>query len=202
MFYEVRGATVEKLSIKMPNSGGGQIDVSGKANYITQIADPVLTPTYESLAIAPFMYSHAGLTWLTGSALCDTIGVDIDKNVDHQRTFGGGSKWPNLVEHGDGVVTINGDFTARRIDVDDWNAMIADTRFTALLKWIHTAFITGAYPYKAYVQAPNTSAQLVSGGPAALTNTKRTPASWNFQFTRDAASSASIQIVNLTTSYA
>lgn len=202
MFFDVRGATVEKISISMPNSGGAQLDISGRANYASSIADPALSATYESLAIAPFLYAHGGLSWLAGAAQCETISFDIEKAIDHIRTFGGGSKWPNLIEHGEGVVLLGGKFDGRRITTADWAGMIADTRFTALVKWIHSAFITGAYPYKAYVQAPNTSAQLISGGPAAFQNTKRTPASWDFTFTRDAAQSAKIQVVNATASYA
>jgi len=202
MYWDVRGASVESLEWSTPDSGGVMLRVSGKANYISSIANPALTATYESLAIAPFLRAHAALTWLASSATCETLNVGVSKQVEHVRTYGGGSKWPDITEHGEGVVQISGQFDGRTITSADWAAMIAATRFTALISYVHTSIIATAYPYKMFIQAPNTSAAYISGGPADIQNRKRTPSSWNFRFTRDSAVSATIQVVNATASYA
>jgi hypothetical protein len=202
MFWDVRGATVETCEIGVPDAGGITVTWSGKANYISNIADPALTASYESLAIAPFLRAYATLSWLASSANTDTVSWTIGKQVEHTRTFGGASKWPDLVEHGEGVVQLSGTIDKRTINATDWAALIAATRFTQLTTLTHTSIIATAYPYKVFIQAPNTSASYSTGGPDDIMNRKRTPASFAFRVTRDSAQSASIQVVNATASYA
>jgi hypothetical protein len=202
MYWDVRGATVESLEIGVPDAGGITVTWSGKANYISNIADPALTPAYESLAIAPFLRAYATLSWLASSANTDTVSWTIGKQVEHTRTFGGASKWPDLVEHGEGVVQLSGTIDKRTINATDWAALIAATRFTSLTTFTHTSFVTGAYPYKVFIQAPNTSASYSTGGPDDIMNRKRTPASFAFRVTRDSAQSAAIEVCNATVSYA
>lgn len=202
MFYDVRGATVENCEVASPDSGGITVTWSGKANYISRTADPSLTAAYESLAIEPFLRSFASLTWLTSSAVTDSLEWQIAKEVEHTRTYGGASKWPDLVEHGDGVVQPSGTINKRTINTFDWDGLIAATRFTFLAGYVHTDFAVGAYPYKVYFQAPSTSAAYTTGGPEEHSNRKRTPASFDFRVTRDSAASCVLQVVNATASYA
>lgn len=202
MYYDVRGASVENVEVTSPDSGGITVTWSGKANYISRTADPVLTASYESLAIEPFLRAFASLSWLASSANTDSLSWQVQKNVTHERTYGGLSKWPDLVEHGEGVVQPSGTINKRTINTFDWDALIAATRFTVLAGYVHTDFVTGSYPYKVYLQAPSTSAAYATGGPDDIQNRKRTPASFNFRFTRDSAASCAIQVVNATASYA
>lgn len=201
MYYDVRGATVESCQVSSPDSGGITVTWSGKANYISRTADPALTAAYESLAIEPFLRSYATLSWLAGSAATDSLEWSVEKNVEHTRTYGGASKWPDLVEHGEGVVVPSGTITKRTINTTDWDALLAATRFTFLAGYVHLDFITGAYPYKVYFQAPSTSAAYTTGGPEEHSNRKRTPASFDFRVTRDTAASCVIEVANSTASY-
>jgi len=171
-------------------------------NYLARFADPALTPTYEALSLEPFLRSFAGLTTLTSSAVSDSLEWHLDKNVEHTRTYGGASKWPDLVEHGDGVVQPYGTIAKRTINTFDWDALIAATRFTHLASYTHTDFVTGAYPFKIFFQAPNTSSAYATGGPDNVMNRKRTPASFDFRVTRDSAVSCVIEVDNGTTTYA
>jgi hypothetical protein len=201
MFYDIRGATITGCEVQSPDSGGITVTWTGLANYISRIADPSLTASYESLAIEPFLRSFATLSWLASSANTDSLTWSVNKNVEHTRTYGGASKWPDLVEHGDGVVQPAGQIDKRTINQTDWDALIAATRFTALATYTHSDIIASAYPYKAFLQAPATSAAYTTGGPEDVLNRKRTPASFNFRITRDTAASCVIQVVNATASY-
>lgn len=202
IFYDVRGASIETISAASPDSGGIMVTIRGKANYISRIADPSLTATYESLAIPPMLRAFATLSWLASSATTDSLEWTLQKNTDHDRSYGGASKWPDLAEHGEGVFQFLGTINKRTINTTDWDAVIAASRFTALIGYVSTAIIASGYPYKVFLQAPNTSAAYTTGGPEDIMNRKRTPASFNFRVTRDAAQSASIEVVNATASYA
>ena len=201
LFYEVRGATVQSLEIATPDTGGVMVTVSGLANFVDDFADPSLTPTFESLAIEPFLKTFAGLTWVSGSAFTETISWSLTQGKDHTRTFGGASEYPDLIEFSEGVPEISFSIDKRAIDVDDWNALIAGTRFTALSKWIHSDFITGAYPFKSFIQGPSTSAAYAGGGEVSVQNRRRTPAAFTGLLSRDSAASSVIQVVNSVAAY-
>lgn len=202
MFYDIRGATITGCEVSSPDSGGIMVKWSGLANYISRVADPSLTASYESLAIEPFMRAFATLSWLASSANTDSLSWSVNKNTEHTRTYGGASKWPDLVEHGEGLVQIAGQIDKRTINSTDWDALIAATRFTSLATYTHPDIIATAYPYKVFFQAPNTSNAYLTGGPESVMNRKRTPAAFQFRVTRDSATSCVIQVVNATASYA
>lgn len=202
MFWDIRGATIETLGVTSPDSGGITAAISGKANYASRIADPGLTAAYESLAIEPFLRNFASLAWLASSAVTDSFEWQISKEVDHYRSYGGASKSPDKVDHGEGVVRVSGSINKRTINQTDWDAFVAATRFTMLAGYVHADFAVGAYPYKVFVQAPSTSAAYTTGGPDAIQNRKRTPAAFNFEVTRDSAASCVIECDNSVASYA
>lgn len=202
-FYELRGCTVETLEIDTPDTGGCRVKASGKLMYINPIADPSLTGTYESLAISPFLRAYATLAGgdLASAAKVEDAVFNFNSLTDPDHTYGGGSVWPDILEYGEGVPVWSGSIQRRRMSSADWNALIAATRFTLLAGYIHPNFITGAYPYKVFVSGP-TSAAYTDGKFDALTNSRRTGASYNFKLTRDAAPSSKIQVVNNVASYA
>lgn len=202
IFYEARGATVRNMALSSPESGGIMLEWSGGANFVPAVADPVLTATYEALSLEPWLRSMTTLSWLAASANTEALSWYINKNTDHVRTYGNASKWPDLVEHGEGVPQIGGTINKRTINSTDYNALLAATRFTVLNGYVHADFATGAYPFKAFLQAPATSAAYRTGGPESLQNRKRTPASYDFAVTRDTAASFVVEVDNATASYA
>lgn len=200
VYWDVRGATVENIEWASQDQGGCTMKVTGKATYVARTADPALSPTYESLAIAPFLKSFASLTWLGSTAATENLTVSIDNPTEMTRTFGGGSKWPDLVEYAEGVPVVSGTILKRRTAAADYDAMIAATRFTALIGFVHTSIIATSYPYKFYIQG-SSSAAYTGGKIDAQTNARRTGGSFDFKLTRDAAVSSTLEVVNATTNY-
>lgn len=201
-FYDLRGCTVETLEFDTPDAGGCRVKASGKCAYVNPISDPSLTGSYESLAIAPFMHAFATLAGgdLASAAKAQDLTLQFASMTEMTRTFGGGSKWPDIVEYAEGVPVWSGTVQRRRMVSADFNAMLAATRYTLLAQWIHQSFITGSYPYKLAVQG-SSSAAYTGGKPDPLTQARRTGASYDFKLTRDAAVSSTVEVCNATPNY-
>ncbi len=205
VFFDLKGAAVQQLQIETPESGGGRISASGPALYmpITSVADPALTPAYESLAIPPFQRSHLTLpTWLTGSATStEDFSVTITNPCDPYASLGVASKFPDVMEKGDLPVIVTGSIPKRQLDADDYAALMAATGFAAKARWVSTAIIASGYPYKLFFEADN--AQYVAGGPGALENKRRIGGSFDFKATSDGVgASTTFTLINATASYA
>lgn len=201
VFWDVRGSTVETIELSSQDQGGCMLKVTGKPTYLSRTADPALTPAYESLAIAPFLKSFASLGWLASTAVTEDVTVQFEGPTNLARSFGGGSKWPDQVEYAEGVPAITGTIQKRRTVAADWDALIAGTRFTALVGFVHTSIIAGAYPYKCYVQGAS-SAAYTGGKIDPQANARRLGGNFDFKLTRDAAVSSTVEVVNATPSYA
>jgi hypothetical protein len=201
VYWDVRGAAVESIEWASQDTGGCIMTISGKATFVARTADPALTPVYESFAIPPFQKSRATLTWLGSSAPTEDITVRLENPTDYSHTFGAASRWTDLVEYGDtSIPTVTGTIQKRRTTAADYDAMIAATRFTALIGFVNEAFATGAYPYKFYIQGTS-SAAYTGGKVDAQTNARRTGGNFDFKFTRDASVSSTLEVVNATATY-
>lgn len=203
VFFDVKGAGCAQLSIATPETGGARLNASGPALYMPPpVSDPALTPTYESLAIPPFFRSNLTLpTWLTGTATStEDVSLSIENPMEAYSSLGVASRFPDVMEKSDGPITFTGSIPKRQLDADDLNALMAATGFPAKIRWVSTAIIAAAYPYKLFVEADN--AQYVTGGPGALENTRRIGGSFDFKFTSDGAgASTTVTLVNSTASY-
>lgn len=201
LFYDVRGASVDTIEIATADTGGCVVKASGGANSITPISDPSLTPTYESLAIGPFLKSYTVITTdLASAAKAEDITINFNGPVDHVRTMSGGSKYPDTTEYAEGVPTWTGTIARRRMSSADYAAMLAATRFTLLTTFAHTAIIASSYAYSARLQG-SSSAAYTGGKFDALANQRRTPASYDFKLSRSSGISNTLEIVNATTAY-
>jgi len=202
VFFEHRGMGVESIQVQSQDSGGCILTIGGKATYVARIADPALTPAYESFSIQPFPKSRATLGWLGSTAPTEDVTIQLENPLDYSHTFGAASRWTDLVEYSDtGIPQVSGTIQKRRTLAADYDALIAATRFTALIGFISESIIASAYPYKFYAQGSSSSAY--SGGKIdPQTNARRTGGNFDFAFTRDSTVSSTFEVVNATASYA
>lgn len=201
-FFKLKGAGCRQLSIETPETGGARIKASGPALYMQRITDPALTPAYESLAIPPFERGHLQIvTWLGGTGTTEDFTVNVENPMDPVATLGIASKFPDVLEKADSPITVTGSIPKRQLDIDDYDALLNATGFGTKARWLSTAIITGAYPYKFWVETDNS--QYVSGGPNPLQNQRRVGATFDWKATSDGAgASSTFTLVNATASYA
>ena len=202
-FLKAKGCGTDTLSIDSPDSGGVSLKTSGPALYVAKIADPSLTPAYETLSIPPFERSHLTLpTWLSGTGETEDFTVAISNPMDRVRTLGIASKFADQLEKGDGPIVVSGSIPKRVIDPDDWDALVAATGFAVKAKWISTVNV-GAVSYKYSLWMECLNVQYTDGGPEALANKRRLGGSFNWKSTYNGtAGSTKFTLVNGTSSYA
>jgi hypothetical protein len=204
-FFKMKGASCQTLGISTPETGGGRLAASGPANYIVRESDPGLTPTYESMAIPPFMRRNLTIpTWLTGGATSiEDFSVTIANPVEPYHSLGAGSVggFPDIVEKAEGPITFTGSIPKRQLDPEDIDGLVLNTGFTAKAKWISSANILATgYKYSFWIQFDN--AQYVAGGPVSLENKRRHGGNFDFAATSDGAgASVTCTLVNSTASY-
>jgi len=198
-----QGCSTTNITIDSPASGGVMLKANGPANYLGRISDPSLSPAYEALTIPPFERAHLTIsTWLGSTATTEDFNVQIDNPVEQVRTLASASKYPDLVEKGDGPVVVSGSIPKRHINTTDYDALINATSFTVKVKWQSTVVI-GATTYKYALWLELNNAQYTGGDPDALQNKRRHGASFNWKATYGgSAGSSKWTLVNATSSYA
>lgn len=200
-FFKLRGAAVSDFGISNPETGGSRVTASGLGTYLTRIADPSLTPSYESLSVRPFTRSNLTLSWLSGTATSENFDINCSNPIEATRSMSVASKYPDQMQKGnDGITTWTGSIPKRSIDPDDWDAMINATGFSAQARWVSDTTIASSYPYKLY--AVMTNAQYTGGDPADLANVRRIGASFDWKATSAGSASMALTLVNATSSYA
>lgn len=200
VYFKARGLATEKFGIDTPESGGARIKCGGPGLYLERTSDPVLTPVYESLAIRPFTRGDLSLDWLTGGGTVEDFSWDLENPVDVVRSLGVASRFPDVMERGEGLITCTGSIPKRVLDADDWDAVRNATGFAALARWVSETKIGATdFPYKIYLELNHAQ---VAGEPDPLSNKRRHGASLTFRSARNSAASTKITVVNGTNSYA
>lgn len=205
VFYRLKGCATQELAITVPESGGVQLAANGPACYINRISDPSLSVSPDGASTAPFQRAFATVTsWLSNSNVtvsCQDINYTITNPVNAVMNMTFASRFPETIEKDDAPVSVTGSVTARQIDADDWDALIAATGFVATTRWVSTDIIASSYPHKAYIQLKN--AQYSGGGPEALANRRRIGGQYDFRGTyAGTAGNTVITVVNNVSSYA
>jgi hypothetical protein len=200
-FFKLKGAASATLGIETPETGGARLTTGGPALYMSRIADPSLSPAYEALSVPPFQRGHLTIdTWLTGTATAEDFSVGVENPVETVRSLGISSAFPDVMEKGEGPIVVSGAIPKRHIDADDYDALLNATRFAVMVKWSSTAIIAAAYPYGLWLQGDG--AQYTGGGPAALVNSRRIGATFDWKMTSDGAGASSTwTLVNATANY-
>jgi hypothetical protein len=202
VFVKLKGAACEALSFDNRETGGVLLAANGPALYLDDaLADPALVPAFEAATTAPFQRGGLSLpTWLTGSGTKDDFGIAIAAPVEAVRSMGSGSKWADVMEVGDGLVTFTGSVGLHQLDPQDVAALRASAGFPIKAKWLNDTVIASGYRHAFWIEGAN--AQYVDGGPAALANTRRIGATFNFKLTTAGAGVATtVTVVNATASY-
>lgn len=200
-YFKVKGASTEALGIETPDRGGAQLTASGPAAYMDAVADPGLTPAYETLATRPFM--RGGLTivtWLTGTATAENLTFNVANPVENVHSMGTESKYADIVEKAEGLVLITGSIAKRQLDLDDFNALRDATEFATKTRWRSDTVIASAYKYAFWVEM--SAAQYVDGSLDPLSNRRRIGGSFSYRASRDASASVTLTLVNNVASYA
>lgn len=177
--------------------------LTGDGLYTHRIADPSLTPAYETPSIQPWKPRNASLTtWLaaTGATVQGGMGLTLTNPFEKDRTLGIVSLYPDALFKTDKPKT-TGTMNKQLFDADDWDAMVASTGFAALVSWINDSIVTGSYRYKMFWSFTNLQYSGLTPDP--LTNQRRLGASAQFQASDASGSGGSsiIQICNATASY-
>lgn len=202
-FFKLKGCATTTLALDSPATGGVTLKANGPALYMTRISDPALTPSYETLTIAPFERANLVLsTWLGSTAETEDFNIQIDNPVEPWRSLGAASRYPDVMDKGDGPIVVTGSIPKRVIDPDDYDALLNATGFTVKVRWQSTVVIGAtSYKYALWLQMPN--CQYTDGGPNALENKRRLGATFNFKGTYAGTPGSSVwTLVNATTSYA
>jgi hypothetical protein len=201
VFFKLKGCATAAMSITSPTTGGVHMTASGPAAYMTRIADPSLSPTYESLTIPPFLRTQLTLTWLANSSVTEDFTINVANPVTAQRTMSAASSYPDTIEKDAGPFVFSGSIPKRHIDADDWDALIAATGFAAKARWVSTVNITGSYKYSMWIQFLN--CQYTGGASDPLVNARRVGARFDFKSTYSGTpGSTVVTLVNATASYA
>ena len=200
-YFQGKGAHVESIAIDTPEAGGAAIDASGGSAYLNAVSDPSLTPSYETLATRPFMRGGQLIaTWLTGTATSSDFNLNIANPVELVRSLGTESKYPDVVEKGEGLVLVTGSIAKRQLDIDDFNALRDATEFAAKVRWRSDTVIAAATRYAFWAEF--SAAQYTDGSLDPLGNKRRLGGSFNFRATRNASASVTFTLINNVASYA
>lgn len=205
-FYEMRGCATESLELDTPDKGGVQIKAGGPGTFIDSIADPSLTPSYESPSIRPFVHANLAVTQ-SGSSAPSSSGVNsgftvnISNPVTAVRTLGASSQYPDRMEKDEGPFMVTGSISKRNLTADDWKAMRDLNLFTITAKWAGSQFLTGTTGAK-YGLSMTIQAQLVGGDIDDLDNKRRHGSSFNWKAVYDGSTtSCVVKLVNTTATY-
>jgi hypothetical protein len=203
-YINAKGCGASGLTIESPETGGVMLRTEGPVTYFARIANPSLTPTYESLATRPwFQRDQVIVTWLGGTAISTALGVSIANEIEDLEDLSVGP-----TQHRRGLaksqaaapIRFTGSIDKRLIDPDDFDALIAATGFSTKTRWTSRSFITGSYPFKLWIECDN--CQYIGGGPQALSNNRRIGAGFNWKATSDGVgASVTVTLVNNVTNY-
>jgi hypothetical protein len=198
-FWKAQGVGIDELSFA---SAEGAQTFSAKlmALIATQIADPSLTPSYETTAA--WRAGELALTWLAGSAITEDFDWSIKNGMMTERQFTSGSRYPDAIVYDAALPVVGGSIPKRAFDADDWAALVAGTTFAAKIKYTHSEFATGTYKHQLWVEMP--ACQYVAGKADPIKNERRNKASFDWEARYDVATSkwCTITLVNATPAYA
>lgn len=159
-----------------------------------RIADPNLTPSYDTQAIPPFRKVDLYMQWLTGSGETDGFSMQLANALERRRTFGTArSYFADRMFQGDARVAATGSIPKFALDPEDMDALLAASYFAALARFQSDKVIAAtAYPYTMWVDMP--ACQIVGGQPDELGNRRRYGATYDWFAAYDEAAGYDIKI--------
>jgi hypothetical protein len=142
------------------------------------------------------------VTWQGDPRELENFGVTISNPMAAERSMGVGSGYPDLLEKGEGPITVTLEAPKRHINPADLEALMRADRFAVKARWISQSKIgVTAYNYGLWLEGDG--AQYTGGGPASLENKRRTGSTYQAKLTSDGVGASSkFTLVNATPSYA
>jgi hypothetical protein len=201
--FKHKGAALQSLEFNVPDSGGVTMQASGPSLYAARVSEPGLTPSYESLTVAPFLEAFlTEVTWLGSSGTATSIGLKGTNPVKPEHTMGIASRFPDAMFKDDGPIQWSGSVTLRNLTAADYDALLNTTGFAVKLRFKSTVNIGAtSYAYSFWFEALN--AQYVGGGPDPIGNKRIHGASFDWEASyAGTPGSTTLTVVNGTTSYA
>lgn len=159
------------------------------------IADPNVTPTYDSASIPPVRRGDLTLTWLANGATATDFSISIANPIARYYDLSLGSKFPGRLEHTGEPVLATGSITKNALDTDDIAALMAGTptTFAAKARWDTGRQIAATgYNYKLWIEMP--SCQLTGLDPDELSNRRRFSGRYDFIASYDEATGSDVKI--------
>ncbi|PTL55754.1 phage tail tube protein [Paraconexibacter algicola] len=201
VWWRVKGMAIESLEITTPTQGGTRLQINGQATFAQRISDPSLVPAPESIATRPFLRSGLTLpTWLSNTGVTEDYSTTISNSIEPYHSLGSASKYPDLMEKGEGLIVCTGSVPKRRLAVADMDALRDATGFAATAKWLNESSI-GVTASKYALWQAMSNCQYVDGNPGDLSNARRIGADLSFKATNAGAASVVYTLVNATSAY-
>jgi hypothetical protein len=176
LFLKGNGYGVSQISLDQ--DGAMSADLMGLV--VKRIADPNLTPTYDTQAIPPFRKVDLFLKWLTGSGESDGFSMALANSLERRRSFGTArSYYADRMFQGDARVAATGSIPKFGLDPDDMDALLAASYFEALARYQSDKVVGAtAYPYSMWIEMP--ACQIVGGQADELGNRRRYGATYDW----------------------
>lgn len=183
VFLRANGVGVSQIS--MTALGEYTADLMGLV--LANVADPNLSPTFDSPTIPHVRRGDITLTWLASSGITDDFTLQISNPLSRRRTLGVASFFPNQLENGDEKVYLTGTIPKVSLADADFDAMLAATTFAATARWVTPKNIGATtYKYGMWVQMP--ACQYVGGTADEIANRRRFGGSFDWFAAWDDAS--------------
>lgn len=168
VFIKAQGAGVSQLSL----NAAGQLSGSLAALVYANVADPNLTPSYDSIGIPPLRSGDVLVSpWLAGAGETDDFNFTITNGLIARRGLNA-SYFPRTMQHADERVTVGGSRPAYALADADIDALISGATFAAKAKWLSSKVI-GATSYKYAMHLDLPACQYIGGGQDELRNARR-----------------------------
>ena len=199
-FWKANGVGVDELTVKVENNAW-TYDAKLMGLYAAPIADPTLTPSYETQT--PWRAGQMALTWLSNTAVTEDFSWSIKNGLKQERSFTlASAAYPDSIVYGAALPVVSGSIPKRSLATADWDALVNGTPFSAVITMTHNQFITSAVPFLLTITMP--ACQYVSAKADPIKNERRNKATFDWEARYDTGTTAFCTVVlnNNTATYA
>lgn len=175
IFFKCQGVGANSLAFA--SEGGVQTDLS--ALVYARIADPNLTPSFDTQAIPPLRRGDMTIAWLASSGTTQDFNWTITNPLNKRRTFAVSSYFPDVHEQGDDKVSLTGTIAKSTLATADIDALLAGTAFAGTIRYASPTSIVGNCKYKLVVEMPRL--QLLTGSADPIGNKRRFGGSYDWR---------------------
>jgi hypothetical protein len=164
----------------------GQYTADLMGLVFANVADPNLTPVFDSAVIPHGRRGDISLTWLASSGTTEDFSLAVSNPLMRRRTLGisPASYYPDKMEHGDDKVALTGSIPKTVLADADVDALLAASTFAATAKWITPKSIGAtSKKYSMWVEMPR--CQYIGGTLDDLANRRRFGGSFDWRASWD-----------------